>query len=263
MTETISAPPVPRIKLISGDNIRAALRQGLSDFQRAPGYGLFFGLVFSLAGIAIAAALYQGNAGYWVFPIAAGFPLIGPFAAVGLYEVSRRLEAGEPLSWRAVLLAGFRHMNSQLPLFAVFSVFAFLVWIVLARVIFAVSFGTSPVTNIMTSFDVFFTGPGITMLIIGTSVGAALATLLFAVSVVGVPLLLDHDIDVVTAMITSVQASIENAKTMAAWGGLIAISVVVGILPLFLGMILVFPVLGFASWHFYRSVIEVGTDPPG
>ncbi|MEM9140009.1 MAG: DUF2189 domain-containing protein [Pseudomonadota bacterium] len=256
MAEPSKIPSMPAVKSITIADIREAFAAGLRDFQKAPVYGLVFGLMFSLAGIAIALALFRGDARYWVFPVAAGFPLIGPFAAVGVYEVSRRLEAGEPLSWRAVLLAGFRQHNSQLPFFAVFTVFAFLVWIVLARVIFAVSFGTSPMTNVMTSFEVFFTGPGVIMLIVGTGVGAALAALLFSISVVGVPLLLDRDIDVVTAMITSVQAVAENARPMLSWGLIIAGAIVAAMLPLFLGMILVFPAIGHASWHVYRKVVE-------
>ncbi|MEM7509105.1 MAG: DUF2189 domain-containing protein [Pseudomonadota bacterium] len=257
MTDIAAAPPLPAVNAITKDDIRAALKAGLADFQAAPIYGLFFGLVFSLAGIAIAWALYQGQASYWIFPVAAGFPLIGPFAAVGLYEVSRRLEAGERLSWGAVLSAGFRQKNSQLPFFAVFTIFGFLAWIVLARVIFAVSFGTSSMANVMTSFDIFFTGPGITMLIIGSVVGAALATLLFAISVVGVPLLLDRDIDVVTAMITSFKATVENREAMIFWGVIVAVTTVVAMLPLFLGMILVFPALGHASWHIYRKSVAM------
>ena len=259
MTDTTAPAPLPTVKSITQADIRAALTAGLSDFQRAPIYGLFFGAVFSLAGIAIAWALYQGEASYWIFPIAAGFPLIGPFAAVGLYEISRRLEASEELAWGPILMAGFRQKNSQLPFFAVLTVFAFLVWIVLARVIFAVSFGTAPMTNVMTSFDVFFTGPGLTMLAIGTVVGAALAAFLFAVSVVGVPLLLDQDIDVVTAMITSFKATIENREAMIFWGIVISVATLIAMLPLFLGMILVFPALGHASWHIYRKVIDPGT----
>ncbi|MEM9043627.1 MAG: DUF2189 domain-containing protein [Pseudomonadota bacterium] len=256
MTNAETALSTLKVNLITKDDIRDILRLGLADFQRAPVFGLFFGLIFSLIGIAIVTALYQGNVGYWIFPIAAGFPLIGPFAAVGLYEVSRRLELGEPLAIRPILLAGFRQKNAQLPLFAVFAVFAFLVWLVLARVIFAISFGTSPVTNIMTSLEVFLTGPGILMLFVGTCVGAALAALLFAVSVIGVPLLLDRDIDVVTAMITSVQATLENVKTMSAWGAFVTVSIVIGMLPIFLGVVLVFPILGFASWHLYQRVID-------
>lgn len=248
--------PVPTVKSITQADIRDALKAGLSDFQRAPLYGLFFGAIFSIVGVAIASALVRGEASYWIFPVAAGFPLIGPFAAVGLYEVSRRLETGEPLAWGPVLMAGFRQQNSQLPFFAVFTVFAFLVWIVLARVIFAVSFGTASMTNVMTSFEVFVTGPGLIMLVIGTIVGAALAALLFAISVVGVPLLLDQDIDVVTAMITSFKATVENREAMIFWGLLIAGAIAIAMLPLFLGMILVFPMLGHASWHIYRKVIE-------
>ena len=253
-------PAVPTVDSIDKADVRAALKAGLTDFQRAPIFGLFFGAVFSLAGIAIAWALFQGEASYWIFPVAAGFPLIGPFAAVGLYEVSRRLEADEPLQWGPILMAGFRQRNSQLPFFAVFTVFAFLVWIVLARVIFAVSFGTSTMTNIMTSFEMFFTGPGVIMLIIGTIVGAALAALLFAVSVVGVPLLLDRDIDVVTAMITSFKATVENREAMIFWGMIVVVAVVIAMLPLFLGMILIFPMLGHASWHIYRSVLDGSDD---
>lgn len=258
MADTTVSPSLPTVKSITQADIRSALQAGLTDFQRAPIFGIFFGAVFSLVGIAIAWALYQGEAGLWIFPVAAAFPLIGPFAAVGIYEVSRRLEAGEQLAWGPILLAGFRQRNSQMPLFAVFTVFAFLVWIVLARVIFAVSFGTASMTNVMTSFEIFLTVPGIAMLVIGTVVGGALAALLFSVSVVGVPLLLDQDIDVVTAMITSFKATVENRSAMLFWGILVGVSMVVAMLPLFLGVILVFPTLGHASWHIYRKAVEPG-----
>ena len=260
MAETDTKTSLPTVKSITREDIRSALKAGLTDFQRAPIYGLFFGAVFSLAGIAIAWALYQGEAGLWIMPVAAGFPLIGPFAAVGLFEVSRRLEAGEKLAWGPILLAGFRQANSQMPLFAVLTVFVFLGWIVLARLIFAISFGTTSMTNVMTSFEIFFTGPGFTMLIFGSVVGAALAALLFSVSVVGVPLLLDRDIDVITAMITSFKATVENREAMLFWGIFIGVSVVVAMLPLFLGVILVFPALGHASWHIYRMAVEPGDE---
>ncbi|MEM1343809.1 MAG: DUF2189 domain-containing protein, partial [Pseudomonadota bacterium] len=236
-----------------------ALRAGLADFRRAPVYGLFFGAVFSLAGIAIAWALFVGNAGVWILPVAAGFPLIGPFAAVGLYEVSRRLEAGEPLAWAPVLGAGFRQRNSQLPFFAVFTVFVFLVWIVLARVIFAVSFGTATMTNVTSSFDILLSAEGLIMFGVGMAVGAVLSALLFSISVIGVPLLLDRDIDVVTAILTSLEATKQNREVMLSWGGVVALLVVIAMLPLFIGMVVVFPVLGHASWHVYRKTIASGT----
>lgn len=262
MTETTdqtphnpAMPTAPEVRQITREDIRVALRAGLTDFQRAPIYGLFFGAVFSIVGILIAFALFRGAASFWIFPVAAGFPLIGPFAAVGIYEVSRRLEAGEPVTWGAVLTAAFRQGNGQLPFFMVFAVFGFLVWIVLARVVFAVSFGTASVSNVMTSFGMFLTGPGITMLVIGTVVGAALAALLFALTVVAVPMLMDRDIDVVTAMITSVRAVLENREAMIFWGLMIVAGTIVAMLPLFIGMIFVFPVLGHTSWHVYRCTI--------
>ncbi|MEO0752390.1 MAG: DUF2189 domain-containing protein [Pseudomonadota bacterium] len=259
MTDTsMSNPPahVPKIRSITTDDVYAALKAGLSDFQRAPIYGLFFGAVFSVFGILMAVLLFYGDAGYWVLPLTAGFPLIGPFAAIGLYEVSRRLQAEEPLNWGGVLAAGFNSRSGQLPFFAVIAVFFLLVWIVIARVVFAVTFGTASMTNVMTSIEVFTTFEGLSMLVIGSVVGAALAGLLFSISVVGVPLLLDREIDVVTAMITSFKATVENRGAMILWAIIIAATVVVASLPLFLGMILVFPMLGHSAWHLYRAVIE-------
>ncbi|MBC6441979.1 MAG: DUF2189 domain-containing protein [Rhodobacteraceae bacterium] len=256
MTDTTALSPIPTVRGIGTVDTYQALRAGLSDFQRAPLFGLFFGALFSVFGILIAWGLVQGEASYWILPAAAGFPLVGPFAAVGLYEVSRRLERGEPLQWWPVLTSGFTARGGQLPFFAVLAIFVFLVWIVLARVIFAVSFGTASMTNIMTSFEVFFTFQGILMLAIGSTVGAALATLLFSISVVGVPLLVDRDIDVVTAMITSFKATVENRSAMFLWGCIVAVTSIFAMLPLFLGMILVFPMLGHSAWHLFRMVIE-------
>lgn len=255
MVDTTTQPALPSVSQITRQDVKDALRAGLSDFQRAPMLSMFFGAVFAIIGLLLTLVLFRSGSGYWLLPLAAGFPLLGPFAAVGLYEMSRRIEAGEPLEFAPILKAGFRSQHGQLPLFAVLTVFVFLVWIVLARVIFAVSFGTFAMTNVMSSVGVFFTGPGLIMIVVGSVIGAALATLLFAISVVGVPLLMDRDIDVVTAMITSFKATIENQSAMAYWGATVAIMIVVAMLPLFLGMIIVFPALGHASWHLYRKVI--------
>ncbi|MEM7733360.1 MAG: DUF2189 domain-containing protein [Pseudomonadota bacterium] len=258
MTESASphAPAhVPAIRQITTDDVFAALKAGLSDFQAAPLFGLFFGAVFSCFGVLMAALLFYGSAGYWVLPLTAGFPLIGPFAAIGLYEVSRRLSADEPLNWGAVLAAGFTSRSGQLPFFAVVAVFFLLVWIVIARVVFAVTFGTASMTNVMTSIEVYTTFEGLSMLVIGSVIGAALAALLFSISVIGVPILLDRDIDVVTAMITSFKATVENRGPMLLWAAIIAGTTLVASLPLFLGMVLIFPTLGHSAWHLYRAVI--------
>lgn len=255
-------PPEPEqieVAQIDQSDIASALRAGLRDMQQAPFYSLGFGALFALVGLALSLTLFTVGTSYWLLPLAAGFPLLGPFAAVGLYEVSRRLEAGTPLSLGGVLLAGLRAPHGQLPLFAVLAVFFFFAWLVLARVIFAVSFGTASMTNVMTSVDVFFTPQGLIMLVVGSVAGACLAALLFAISVVGVPALLDRDIDVVTAIILSVRATLENQTTMLTWGAIVAGATLAAMLPLFLGMVLVFPVLGHASWHLYRRILPGGT----
>ncbi|MBY8976528.1 DUF2189 domain-containing protein [Rhodobacteraceae bacterium NNCM2] len=253
MSQSTKKPAAPVLKPLGVDNILYALRAGFADFTRAPLYGLFFGAVFSVIGIIVSWLLIVHASSYWVLPIAAGFPLIGPFAALGLYEVSRRLEAGEALTWSGVLGAVRRESRFQLPSYAFVVLFIYLIWVYLAHLIFALSFGLKPMTNVMTSADILLTGPGITMLLVGTLVGGALAVVLFAVSAVSVPMLLDRDIDIVSAMVASVRLVLQNQKAMLLWGAIIAISVAVAMIPLFLGMIVVFPVLGHASWHIYRQ----------
>lgn len=249
-------PPWPVLRDIGRNDVIAALSDGLRDIARAPLYSLFFGALFSLLGILITYLLLVVGSSYWVLPLAAGFPLVGPFAAVGLYEVSRRLEMGEPLSWPAVLGAVIREGRFQLPSYAFVTLFVFLIWVYLAHLIFALSFGSSPLVNVSSSIDILFTGSGIAMLIGGTIVGGAIAGLLFSISVIAVPMLLDRDLDVVSAMVASVQAVIRNLQPMLFWGVMIVLACVMGMLPLFLGMILVFPALGHASWHLYRRTVE-------
>lgn len=255
MSETKSTSRLPVARSIMPSDITAALHAGIKDLARAPLYSLFFGCVFSVSGIAILYLLLIAGSSYWVLPLAAGFPLIGPFAAVGLYEISRRLEQGEPLSWGAVLQAVIRGGRMQLPSYAFIVLFIYLIWVYLAHLIFALSFGLKPMTNVMTSAELLTTAEGIGMLIAGTLVGGAIAALLFSISVISVPLLLERDIDVVTAIVTSVKAVLANRPAMLFWGIIIVICSIAAMVPLFLGMIVIFPVLGHTSWHVYRRVI--------
>ena len=257
MTTAQAVGGLPETRALSSDDIKEALQAGWADFRAAPKFGLFFGGVFSVVGIVIAYMLMVQGTSYWVLPIAAGFPLIGPFAAVGLYEVSRRLHAGEPLDWSEILTVVVRKPGAQLPFYAFIVLFFYLVWVYLAHLVFALSFGLSPLTNVTSSFDILFTGPGMTMLILGTIVGAIWATVLFAISVMSVPMFLEREIDVVTAMITSVKVTLESRSAMIRWGLVIAAASAVAMLPLFLGMMIVFPVLSHASWHLYRKAVPL------
>lgn len=250
---------LPETRKVSMEDVKAALSAGWSDFKRAPAFGLFFGGVFTLIGVLIAYMLIIQGTSYWVLPVAAGFPLVGPFAAVGLYEVSRRLDAGEPLNWGEILTVVARKPGAQLSFYAFIVLFVYLVWVYLAHLVFALSFGLQPLTNVSSSYEFLLSSPGITMLTLGTIVGAILSTVLFAISVVSVPMFLEREIDVVTGIITSVKVTLESRTTMIRWGLLIAVACVIAMVPLFIGMVIAFPVLSHASWHLYRRAVPLTT----
>lgn len=246
-------PPLARANTLSRDDLMAALRAGLSDFKAAPVYGLFFAVFYVLGGLALWFGLGAMGQPVWFIPIAAGFPLFAPFAAVGLYEVSRRLEAGEPLTWAPILGAIKGRGDGQLALMAVTVLIFFGFWIILARGIFAIFMSQSGIG--FSSLGLLWSGAGVSMLLIGTVVGAVVALALFAITVISLPMLLDREIDFVTAMITSVEAVRTNPQVMLIWAAMIAALVFVAMLPLFLGLLVVLPVLGHATWHLYRRSI--------
>jgi len=256
MTETSAPPMMPEPQAITSDDVRAALSAGWADFRAAPAFGLFFGVVFSIVGMVIFAQLVVWQTSYWLLPVMAGFPLIGPFAAVGLYEVSRRREAGEPLDWNGVLTVIGRERGSQIPYMAFVVLFFYMSWVYFAHLIFALIMASQPMTNVSSSFGILTTPAGLMMLLIGTVVGGALALILFAITVVSIPMLLDREIDVVSAMIVSVQTVLANKGPMLYFAGIVAVLSALAMIPGFIGMIVVFPVLGHATWHLYRHAVE-------
>jgi uncharacterized membrane protein len=236
-------------------DLMTSLRAGWQDLKRAPLYGMAFALVYVLGGWLIVAAFTLKGQLWWTIPVSAGFPILGPFIACGFYEISRRLEAGEALSPGAVFGVIARQKDRQIPSMAAVIVVFFLFWNFLSHMIFALFLGTSTLTNVTSSLAVFLTPQGMAMLVAGTLVGAAFATLLFALTVVSLPLLLDREVDFVTAMITSMRAVTAAPVVMLGWGALIAASLFVAMLPGFLGLFVVLPLFGHASWHLYRKLI--------
>ncbi len=256
MSQHAQAGPIkPEVLILDMQDLRAALSAGWTDFRKAPMFGLFFAAVYVAGGWLIVYALTATGQIWWTLPAAAGFPILGPFIACGLYEVSRRLEEAEPLSWSAILGVIFRQKDRQIPSIAAVIVVFFLFWNFLAHMIFALFLGLQAMTNISTSFDVFLTGNGLMMLAVGTLVGAGFAGVLFSLSVVSLPLLLDREIDFVTAMITSVSVVLTNPRVMLVWGLFIAALLFLGMAMWFLGLFIVLPVLGHATWHLYRRAL--------
>ena len=258
----VEASPPPKIGTVGYADLAAALKAGWHDFRRAPAFGLFFASFFVLGGWVIYFQLETIERSFWIIPTAFGFPLLAPFLAVGLYCVSRRLETGYPLVWSEILGLVFREKDRQMPSMAVVIIMIFLFWIFIAHMIFALFLGFMPMTNISTEWQTtIFTVEGFKMLAVGSFVGAVIGLVLYALTVISLPLLLDREIDFITAMITSWQLVAANPGPMLAWAMVIAVLVVLALIPGFLGLFVVMPVLGHASWHLYRRAIGFD-DPP-
>jgi uncharacterized membrane protein len=252
--EAVTSAIQSKVKQVTFADIGAVLRAGMQDFRRAPQFGLFFSAVYVVGGFAM---IWLG-AGHvtWTLATSLGFPLIAPFAAAGLYEVSRRLEQGDPLNWHGVLGIVWQERTRQLPWLGALIVVYFLFWTFLAHMIFALFMGLSTMTNISQSFDVFLTSNGLMMIAVELGVGAVLAFLLFALTVISLPMVLDREVDFVTAMLTSLAAVRANLPVMLVWAALIAVLSVVALIPWFLGLIVMLPVLGHATWHLYRRALH-------
>ncbi|WP_417525891.1 DUF2189 domain-containing protein [Marinovum sp.] len=253
MTETsqIGAPP---LAAATPQMLRQALHKGWRDFTRAPALSLAFAGVYVLLGWLMAGITWATGQSYWLVFAAVGFPLIGPFAAIGFYEISRRLQAGAALEAGAVMSVIFRQRNRQLPSLCAVIVILFLFWFFLAHMIFALFLGRATMTHVSTSFEVYRSLEGLTMLAVGTGVGAGFALLIFNITVISLPMLLDREIDFVSAMIASFQAVTRAPLVLLAWAGLIAVLTFLAMLPGFLGLFVVLPLLGHATWHLYDQM---------
>ncbi|MDC0737203.1 DUF2189 domain-containing protein [Cognatishimia sp. SS12] len=254
MTEAPKPMGLPELGSIGFSHLKQALVLGWRDFMAHPIYGLIFAGFYVLGGWLITWITLATGQSYWLIFAAIGFPLLGPFAAVGLYEVSHRLDLGLPITPGAIFGVVAHQRRRQLPSICAIIVIFFLFWFFLAHMIFALFLGLSTMTNISSSFDVYFSSNGLMMLAFGSAVGAVFALVLFMLTVFSLPLLLDREIDFITAIIASFQAVQTSFIPLVAWGILIAVLLFLAMLPGFLGLFIVFPLLGHASWRLYTLI---------
>ena len=253
---------VPEMGGVNLAMLTEALRRGWTDMRRAPGYAVVFAGVYVAVGLILTAITWTTGKTYWLMFAVLGFPLIGPFAAVGFYEVSRRLSQGHALVAAEIFAVIAHQRRRQLPSICAIIIMMFLFWFFVAHMIFALFMGLSVMTNVSSSLEIYFTPEGIRMLAVGTLVGAAFALLLYSITVIALPLLLDREVDFVTAMVTSLQVVTENPVPMLIWAALIAGLTFLAMLPGFLGLFIVLPLLGHATWHLYQLICEAGGAAP-
>jgi uncharacterized membrane protein len=244
------------VRRISVADLWNALARGLADFQANRTDVVFLCIVYPVIGLVLG-RLASGN-GFLplLFPLASGFALVGPFAAVGLNEISRRREAGSDVRWVDAFGVLRAPSIGSIMLLGFMLIALFLLWLVVAQIIYVVTLGPQAPASVASFLsDVFGTSAGWAMIVIGIGVGFLFALLALAVSVVSFPMLLDRNVGIGTAISTSMHAVAANPGVMALWGLIVAFGLVLGSLPLFVGLVVVLPILGHATWHLYRSVV--------
>jgi uncharacterized membrane protein len=246
----------PAVRKIELADLMDVLAGGLRDFGAYRTDVIFLCIIYPLAGLLLASMAFGYDMLPMLFPLASGFALIGPVAAVGLYEMSRRREQGVDITWADAFGVVSAPAFGAILVLGLILLAIFLLWLAAAYAIWLITLGPVPPVSIGAFVhEVLTTGAGWTMIVVGVGVGFLFALVVLAISVVSFPLLLDRDVGLYTAVATSVRTVLTNPGPMAAWGLIVAGGLVLGSLPVLLGLIIVMPVLGHATWHLYRKVV--------
>jgi uncharacterized membrane protein len=250
-------PAQPVVRKITPADLKEALSKGFDDFWAMPSHLVFLGLIYPIVGTCLAAVTFTSNALPLLYPLATGFALVGPLAGVGLYEISRRRELGLPTSWRDAFEVLKSPSLPSIIAVGVMLLVIFLVWLTTARMLYESLFGYAAPTSYPQFLNQVLTTPeGMQLIVWGNLLGFVFAVAVLSISVVSFPLLLDRDVGAAVAVFTSIKAVAMNPLTMALWGLIVAAALFVGSIPLFVGLAIVMPVLGHATWHLYRRVVE-------
>lgn len=256
MTAIDTGEALPAIHDVNRDDLKDALAKGLDDFKAMPTHVFLLVVIYPIVGAILVDLTFGYDILPLVFPLIAGFTLVGPLAAVGLYEMSRLRENGGAPTWRDA----FRVIRSPaLPsIIAVglLQLAIYLVWLAAALAIYNMTLGPNGIETFGDFVgQVLTTSAGWTMIIVGSGVGFLFAVAVLIISVVSFPMLLDRNVSAATAVQTSIRACLANPQTMSAWGFMVAVLLAIGMLPLFVGLAIVMPILGHATWHLYRKVV--------
>jgi len=251
-----SAAP-PAVRRIGVSDLRDALKLGIDDFAACRTDVIFLAIVYPIVGLLLAQLAFREELIRLIFPLTAGFALLGPIAAVGLYEMSRQREIGGSANWGHAFGMIRSPSFGAIFVLGLILVVVFLLWLGAADAIYWLTLGATARAVTVEGFirDVLTTDAGWMMIVVGIGVGFLFALTVLAISVVSFPLLLDRDVGLGAAIATSIRAVGDNPGPMAVWGLIVAVGLVLGSIPLFLGLIVVMPVLGHATWHLYRKVV--------
>ena len=256
------SPAYPIVRKIGAVDLKDAVAKGIDDFLAMPTHVIFLAVIYPVVGLLLAAITFGHDLMPLFFPLAGGFALIGPFAAIGLYELSRQRERGVEVSWKhAFGLLRYPSLDAIAAMGMVLMI-VFLIWLATAQLLYQSLFGYgSPQSISQFLSDILTTSAGWTLIIAGNGIGFLFAALALTISVVSFPLLLDRDVGAIVAMHTSVRAVLRNPLMMAAWGLFVAGALVIGSLPFLVGLAVVLPVLAHSTWHLYRKVVEPDLSP--
>jgi uncharacterized membrane protein len=249
-------PTVPPVRTIGLADLTDALRRGLDDFRALPSHAAFICLIYPLVALVLARVAMGAEVLPLLFPIAAGFALIGPLAAIGFYELSRQREQGRDVSWHDAFDVFHSPSFGAIAALGFLLLVIFFVWLAVAQAIYVANFGYVPAASMPDFLTRVLTTPaGWTLIVVGNGVGFLFAVVVLTISVVSFPLLLDRDVGAAVAVATSIRAVLANPVMMALWGLIVAALLVIGSLPFFFGLTIVLPVLGHATWHLYRKIV--------